>query len=195
MIKAFSCLVNRVSRPEKEEEKLRTTLGFGGSVGVGGRSRGRRGAAAEVVNDATKLTPGRLPTKHEAVPAARGRGNLKPYEHRFDLVDTRGTSDYMLPAGDGRENSCSGHRLQQSQLLRLHLSVGLRTRGSSPAASCSAETMAQTSIKYWLLAICETGLRVHLKFTESDYKLCLIAEILYNLNSMFKDPKKKVDRT
>jgi hypothetical protein len=76
MIEAFSCLFNRVSRPEKEEEKLRTTLGFGGSVGVGGRSRGRRGAAAEVVNDATKLTPGRLSTKHEAVPAAREEGEI-----------------------------------------------------------------------------------------------------------------------
>jgi hypothetical protein len=66
-------------------------------VGLGGHSRRGRGAVAEVVNDATKLAPGRLPTKHEAIPAARGRGNLKPYEHRFDLVDTRGTSDYMLP--------------------------------------------------------------------------------------------------
>ena len=92
---------NKIALTGKGRKNLHTILGFGGSVGLGARIRGGRGAVAEVVNDATKLAPGRLPTKHEAVPASRGRENLKPYEHSFNPVDTRSTSHYILPAGDG----------------------------------------------------------------------------------------------
>lgn len=55
------------------------------SMGVGGSSRGGRGvaaAAAEVVDDATKLTPGRLPPKHEAIPEGDG-GEDSRSRHRL----------------------------------------------------------------------------------------------------------------
>lgn len=52
------------------------------SMGVGESSRGGRGVAAvaaEVVDDATKLTPGRLPPKHEAIPAEQESKMLQTY--------------------------------------------------------------------------------------------------------------------
>jgi len=69
-------------------------LWLGISIGFRGSGRGG-GGLAELVYDATKLSPCGLPPKHEAI-----------------------------PAGNGGEDSSCRYRLQQRQLLRLHRPLG-----------------------------------------------------------------------
>jgi len=103
--------------------KEHTILWLGISIGFRGSGRGG-GGLAEVVYDATKLSPRGLPSKHEAIPAARttGVGDLACSEREF-AGDTR-LYQALLPAGDSGEDSRGRYRLQQRQLLRLHRPLG-----------------------------------------------------------------------
>ena len=103
--------------------KEHTILWLGISIGFRGSGRGG-GGFAELVYDATKLSPRGLPSKHEAIPAARttGVGDLACSEREF-AGDT-GLYQALLPAGDSGEDSRSRYRLQQRQLLRLHRPPG-----------------------------------------------------------------------